>query len=381
MNKDAIKSTLAAMQSGVLLEKSKDLLSTLGYRSELTFELSGTVHDFFEEFPPLNPNTKTEQEFRKHAESAQIIFQFTKDEIDRDPQQITLLESNSFDKGNIKSFLFCAVELKDNNYSRTKYAEFTREINKRLFAPTVILFRAGDRLTVAFADRRPDKTDEDRDVLGQVTLIKDIRLKDPHRAHLDILSELSLEECAAWMDAKKKPKNFDGLLAAWLAKLDTEELNKKFYRRLFAWYEWAVKEATFPTDENRVIKPEEHVIRLITRLLFIWFIKEKGLVTNELFNKAQIQDLLKEDDFDKGDSYYRAVLQNLFFATLNTEIDKRKFSSVGYSTNRDFSCYRYKNRCAFLINCCLFLPKHRSSTVACSIVWILGKQRVKIVTE
>ena len=84
---------------------------------------------------------------------------------------MTLLESNAFDKGNIKSFLFCAVELKDNNYSRTKYAEFTREINKRLFAPTVILFRAGDRLTVAFADRRPDKTDDDRDVLGQVTLI------------------------------------------------------------------------------------------------------------------------------------------------------------------------------------------------------------------
>ena len=344
MNKEAIKSALSAIPTGDFLEKSKDLLSTLGYRSELTLELSGTVHDFFEEFPPRNPNTKTEQEFRKHAESAQIIFQFTKDEIDRDPQQITLLESNSFDKGNIKSFLFCAVELKDNNYSRTKYAQFTREINKRLFAPTVILFRTAKHLTVAFADRRPDKTDEDRDVLGQVTLIKDIRLNNPHRAHLDILSELSLEACVQWMDAKQKPKNFDGLLAAWLAKLDTEELNKQFYRKLFAWYEWAIEIATFPTDENRVIKPEEHVIRLITRLLFIWFIKEKGLVTNELFNKAQIQDLLKEDDFDNGDSYYRAVLQNLFFATLNTEINKRAFSKETYDTNRDFSCYRYKKQ-------------------------------------
>ena len=344
MNKDAIKSALAAIQTGVLLEKSKDLLSTLGYRSELTLELSGTVHDFFEEFPPLNPNTKTEQKFRKHAESAQIIFQFTKDEIEDDPEQMTLLESNSFDKGNIKSFLFCAVELKDNRYSRTKYAEFTREINKRLFAPTVILFRAGDHLTVAFADRRPDKTDGDRDVLGQVTLIKDIRLNNPHRAHLDILSELSLEECVQWMNDKKKPKNFDGLLAAWLAKLDTEELNKQFYRKLFAWFEWAIEEATFPTDENRTIKPAEHVIRLITRLLFIWFIKEKGLIAAELFNRTQIQDLLTEDDFNNGDSYYRAVLQNLFFATLNTEIDKRKFSTVGYATNRDFSRYRYKDQ-------------------------------------
>ena len=234
--------------------------------------------------------------------------------------------------------------LKDSDYSRTKYAEFTREINKRLFAPTVILFRAGDHLTVAFADRRPDKTDGDRDVLGQVTLIKDIRLNNPHRAHLDILSELSLEACVQWMNDKKKPKNFDGFLAAWLAKLDTEELNKQFYRKLFAWFEWAIEEATFPTDENRVIKPAEHVIRLITRLLFIWFIKEKGLIAAELFNRTQIQDLLTEDDFNNGDSYYRAVLQNLFFATLNTEIDKRKFSTVGYATNRDFSRYRYKDQ-------------------------------------
>ena len=343
MNKETIKSALAAIPTGDFLEKSKDLLATIGYRSELTLELSGTIHDFFQEFPPRNPNTKTEQKFRKYAESVQLVFQFTSDEITDDIQQ-RLFESDGFDKGNIKSFLFCAVELKDNTYSRTKYAEFTREINKRLFAPTVILFRAGNRLTIAFADRRPDKTDDDRDVLGQVTLIKDIRLNNPHRAHLDILSELSLEACADWMGANNKPKNFDGLLSAWLAKLDTEALNKQFYRKLFAWYEWAIETATFPTDENRTLQPAEHVIRLITRLLFIWFIKEKGLVTDALFNKAQIQDLLREDDFDNGDAYYRAVLQNLFFATLNTEIDKRKFSTVGYATNRDFSRYRYKEQ-------------------------------------
>ena len=279
MNREAIKSALSAIPTGDFLEKSKALLDTIGYCSERTLELSGTVHDFFEEFPPLNPNTKTEQEFRKHAESVKLIFQFTSDEITDDIQQ-RLFESAGFDKGNIKSFLFCAVELKANTYARTKYAEFTREINKRLFAPTVILFRAGNRLTVAFADRRPDKTDEARDVLGQVILIKDIRLNNPHRAHLDILSELSLEACADWMDANNKPKNFDGLLSAWLAKLDTEELNKQFYRKLFAWFEWAIAEATFPTDETRVLKPEEHVIRLITRLLFIWFIKEKGKRTD-----------------------------------------------------------------------------------------------------
>ena len=343
MNQNDIKTALAAMHIGDLLEQSKHLLSVLGYRSELTLELSGTVDEFFDEFPPLNPNTKTEQNFRDNAESVQIIFQFTKDEI-VDEDQLTLLDPATFNKGNNRSFLFCAVELKDNDYSRTKYAEFTREINKRLFAPTVIIFRTGEHLTIAFADRRPSKTQQEYDVLEQVTLIKDIRLNNPHRAHLDILSELSLDACVKWIDEKKKQKNFDGLLAAWIAKLDTEELNKQFYRKLFTWFEWAVETATFPTDENRVIKAEEHIIRLITRLLFIWFIKEKGLVADALFNKAQIRDLLTEDDFDNGDSYYRAVLQNLFFATLNTEIDKRTFSKGGNANHRDFSRYRYKNQ-------------------------------------
>ena len=81
MNKETIKSALATIPTGDFLEKSKELLDTIGYRSELTLELSGTVHDFFEEFPPLNPNTKTEQEFRKHVESVKLVFQFTSDEI------------------------------------------------------------------------------------------------------------------------------------------------------------------------------------------------------------------------------------------------------------------------------------------------------------
>ncbi len=344
MNKDAIKSALAAITTDNFLDNTKALLATLGYKSDKTEDLFGSVDEFIDDYDAPNPNTKTEQEFRNHVKSVQFIFQFTSDEIEDDPQQTKLFEAATFDKGNNQSFIFCTVELKDNDYSRTKYAEFTREINKRLIAPTVVFFRTAAHLTIAFADRRPSKTQQEYDVLEQVTLIKDIRLNNPHRAHLDILSELSLEACVKWIDEKKKQKNFDGLLAAWIAKLDTEELNKEFYRKLFTWFEWAVETATFPTDENRIIKAEEHIIRLITRLLFIWFIKENGLVAEELFNRHDVLELLKEDDLDSGDSYYRAVLQNLFFATLNTEIDKRTFSTGGNANHRNFSRYRYKKQ-------------------------------------
>ena len=340
--KEEIESALAAIAVGDFLETSEELLAVLGYQIELIGKRWKTGDEFIEESPARNQNTKTEQEFHNKAESVELAFYLTSDEIAR--SQPNRLESSAFDEGLIKSFIFCTVELKDKDYPRGKYAEFTREVNKRFMLPVVVFFRVENRLTIGFVGRHPHTYDEDRDVLEKATLIKDIRLDNPHRAHLEALFDLSLAECLTWMASKKQPKNFDGLLAAWLAQLDTEELNKKFYRELFAWFKWAVKEATFPTDKNRTLKPQEHVIRLITRLLFVWFIKEKGLVADELFNEMHVRDLLKDYDRDTGDSYYRAVLQNLFFATLNTEIEKRRFSKRTRDDHRNFSLYRYEDQ-------------------------------------
>ena len=340
--KEEIESALAAMIDDDFLETSKNLLEVLDYHAPLTEELLETPDNFIHEFPAENENTKTEQEFRKNAKSIELVSQVGSDEIaDSQPDRF---ESRTFDGGLIKSFVFCTVELKDKDYSRSKYAQLTREVNKRLPLATVVFFRVENRLTIGFVGRRQHKRDPDLDVLEQVSLIKDIRLDKPHPAHRDILFELSLGECAKWMADHKEQENFDGLLAAWLARLDTEELNKKFYRELFNWFEWAVAEGKFPTDKNRTLKPEEHVIRLITRLLFVWFIKEKGLVADELFNETHVRALLKDYNHDTGDSYYRAVLQNLFFATLNTEIEKRGFSPQTNAKHRDFSLYRYEDQ-------------------------------------
>ena len=123
----------------------------------------------------------------------------------------------------------------------------------------------------------------------------------------------------------RQAQNFDGLLAAWLNTLDTEELNKRFYRELFNWFECAKTQAKFPSTGAKVLTPEEHIIRLITRMLFVWFVKEKGLIHDDLFNETRIRPLLRDYHRDSGDSYYRAVLQNLFFATLNSEIDMAWF--------------------------------------------------------
>ena len=344
-----IENALRGFIDADLLNAATDLLRVLGYESDRTIELSGNVDDFIEAFAAPNPGTQTEERFRDGVRSVKIIFQTTDSEIASavEAQGMLMDESSSFDKGNARSFIFVAVELRENEYPRGKYSEFTREVNKRIASPAVVLFRTpSNLLTLAFVNRREHKRDRERDVLGSVSLIRNIDASEPHRAHTDILSELSLANMFEWMNQNNQSTNFDGLLNAWLAKLDTQELNKSFYRELFDWFEQAKRDARFPTTEAKTLSSEEHVIRLITRLLFVWFMKEKGLVTEALFNEEQIKPLLNDYGQTSGDSYYRVVLQNLFFGTLNTEIGRRGFSNVNNSTHRDFSRYRYKNEMA-----------------------------------
>ncbi len=342
--KESIQTALPKAADGDFTEQAAALLATLGYRSERTLPgQSGDVDEFLQRFPTDNPDTKSEQDFREAAKSARLLFQVTNEEVSEGNGATMLIKEDSLDTSNVKSFLFTAVELRDESYPRGRYAAFTREINKRFPSiPSVVLFRTtSGRITLAFVYVRPNKRNPDRNVIGSVSLIREVNPDSPHRAHIDILSELSLNTRLKWITDHGKSRNFDGLLAAWLDALDTETLNRRFYKELKEWFDRAVEDCKFPNTGAKVLKPEEHVIRLITRMLFIWFIKEKGLVAGELFIENQVQQLLKDYDSHSGDSYYRAVLQNLFFATLNTEIDRRGFSAGDNSTHRDFSRCRY----------------------------------------
>ena len=351
--RDSITSALRNFIDGDLLDAATELLRVLGYESDRTLELSGDALEFINEISETDPSTRrvtqSETRFREEVESVKIIHQVTDDEINRSAsaQGFLMDDAASFDKGHNKSFIFAAVELKRGEYSRGQYAEFTREVNKLFQSPCVVIFNTPENLvTIAFVNRREHKRDEKRDVLGNVSLIRHIEVADPHRAHRDIIEELSLDNMLEWMDQHKRVQNFDGLLAAWLYTLDTQELNKRFYRELFRWFERAVDESKFPTKQAKVIPAEEHVVRLITRLMFVWFIKEKRLIADQLFNESQIEVMLRNYDRETGDSYYRAVLQNLFFGTLNTEIKDRRFSTKTRDDHREPSLYRYRDEIA-----------------------------------
>ena len=156
-------------------------------------------------------------------------------------------------------------------------------------------------------------------------------MRAPHRAHLDILAELSLDS----LIQTEEVHSFDTLHEAWEGVLNTEALNRKFYGELYTWYQWAVAECRFPDNALQL-----QVIRLITRLLFIWFLKEKKLVPEELFEEESAAGHLNQFSSETSD-YYQALLQNLFFATLNTPISERAFSPRNYQGHRDASKYRY----------------------------------------
>ncbi|MDD3860669.1 MAG: restriction endonuclease subunit M, partial [Bacteroidales bacterium] len=106
-----------------------------------------------------------------------------------------------------------------------------------------------------------------------------------------------------------------------------EPLSEQFYKDLSHWYFAALLEVDFPNDTkiDEMKNKTNAMIRLITRLIFVWFMKQKKLIPDDLFDKDKIDELINYQD-KTGSTYYKAILQNLFFATLNIPIDKgRKF--------------------------------------------------------
>lgn len=87
---------------------------------------------------------------------------------------LTFNEDLGVDESIFQSYLFLAIKLKGDTYSRTALANITREINKLYAIPAVLIFQHGHALTFSIINRRPNQRDRDLDVLEKVTLIKDI---------------------------------------------------------------------------------------------------------------------------------------------------------------------------------------------------------------
>lgn len=329
---------------------SISLFKVLGYNTDRQNPFPYKTFDYFKEsFLDVDSRFDVNKALVDEWKSVDILFQLTKDEVS---DQKYLFDKMKIDNTIIETYLFFSIELNNSDYSRTALAQITREINKIFPMPVMVIFKHGDKITLSVINRRLHKRDSQKDVLEKVTLIKDISCENPHRAHIEILFDLSFPELLRI----HKFTNFVELHIAWKKTLDTKELNKRFYRELSDWYFWAMHEVYFPgasieSDKKTIFQKEEKVrehnaknlIRLLTRILFVWFIKEKSLIPEELFDETYIKEKLisgfeprKKNNFDhkaQGSKYYRAILQNLFFATLNQTVGKREFRKEGQQMN------------------------------------------------
>ena len=226
-----------------------------------------------------------------------------------------------------------AADLGSRELTRSDLAARTREINRTFSAPVIVVFSHTTAkhpvLSIGVASRRPHKRDKGKDVLGKVSMIREIHLETPHRGHLEILKDFSLAELEKNGGKGKRGHRIDSFKsfhAALEQIFNTDLLNKNFYAELSNWYFWALPQVDFPNDLEKDDEKRRAtgLIRLLTRLIFCWFLKEKNLIPEKLFHPADLAKLLKgfDPESETSSTYYQAILQNLFFATLNQRMGK-----------------------------------------------------------
>lgn len=225
-------------------------------------------------------------------------------------------------------FVFACDVKDEKTLSRSQATALTRALNRISYAnPVILVIRERDKISLATCERQ-NYTQEWRrgtgEKLGKVSILRNVNCVHPHRGHVDILDTLTSKVC----------KTFDALYQHWMDVFSSELLTKKFYNELSDWYAWAVQVAKFPnnlaSNEDDAKYNHEACIRLITRLIFVWFLKQKHLIPEEFFDEKYIRENLIENFdphdkqslyYDAGKSkYYRLILQNLFFAMLNCPI-------------------------------------------------------------
>lgn len=236
---------------------------------------------------------------------------------------------------NYNGLMLFALEL-NKQPTRTEISELTRAFNRisqKMPVALVLKYTVANEAVISIAISERFKYLQNwrqGEKAGKVIILRDIHTQNTHAGHTRILQDLV------------KPvgvSTYEQLHQHWLQVLDVSILNKKFFQELSNWYFSAMNEVSFPDDKEKKkeIRNATNLIRLITRVIFIWFIKEKQLVPASLFRKDFVASILK--DFNKNkksQNYYNAILQNLFFGTLNQKMEERKFAKDGdIKTNKE----------------------------------------------
>lgn len=347
--KDQIKTALKEFSNTPFVDAATHFFQSLNYSSSkrLVFQ---SRNDFLNQFSAPD---KVKSLFRggsgRGTGHQVLLFQITSEEIEKATDgQLQFFNDDKPDLRLFESYLFIALDLTQDLLSRTELSERVRAINQLFKQPVLVLFRHGECVSLGITYRRAHKRDQSRDVITRkVTLIKDIKVAAPHRAHVDILDDFSL----ATLSTPSTPiRTFTQLEDAWRNILNTQELNRRFYSELSSWYYWAVTTIQLPVVADHLKDREDaekenvkqFTIRLLCRSIFCWFLKERGLIDPKLLELTDETGnhviLVRKPSsgtlFAKENSYYRGILQNIFFNCLNKPMDQRRLTSARAASDK-----------------------------------------------
>lgn len=119
---------------------------------------------------------------------------------------------------------------------------------------------------------------------------------------------------------------------------DLSPVNQKFYEGIQQHYIWLCQYLI-----EKEVMDSRHAAqfanRLIGRIIFTWFLDKKGLISKQ-------KDYFNSKLFDSGITYYKTMLETLFFEVLNKQISDRSFDDTetpylngGLFEIRDYDMY------------------------------------------
>ena len=210
--------------------------------------------------------------------------------------------------------------------TRSQLAEITRAFNRTFaYTPVTIVFKYNGFISFANSERIKYKQEwREGEKVGKVTMLKDVDVLKPHAAHSKILYGLTID--------KQKVNSFAKIYKYWQSVFSLQTLNDQFYADLQVWFYYASQNIKLPFKPDYINEKENiknFLVRLLARTMFCWFVKEKGLINPELLeltdwegNKYKLTNDIDDTKFLHKNSYYRGILQNIFYNALNQKEKK-----------------------------------------------------------
>jgi len=191
--KASINQALSSFAKGKLADNARNLFFVLGYRSDRTSQFYPNTSDNFIASFDIDQKLNFQKALLNEWLSVDFLFQFTGTEI-ADNDQFVGFDTRSGENAFFTSYLFFAIALRRSAYTIEQLDGIIREINQLLPMPAIVLFQHGETLTLSMINRRANKHNESKDVLGKVKHIKDIPFASPTNSHLKMLFDLSLAQ-------------------------------------------------------------------------------------------------------------------------------------------------------------------------------------------